>query len=542
MDEVFTPVSSAIDLDFGSLPDFNPLASDGSDFHMEEFSHFDEYNTSMFDEFVDYAAYNPEASTKSSNEDSVAAQQANDSQARGLPATDQPSSQEELDLLNIVGAYVNSQPPNVSQSQVPTLPTWDEEASSSTTIDPQLLDLGQLQLPALPEFNQGPSSAFSQPMPMFGAEALAWSAISAVSFPMLSTEAAKEPAIIEAPVDPRVAALNNQIVSIRRPEQITPFLAQYKQVTNVFPLSLARPLFAPHMPPSSIAGTVYSSTFTSDLLLPQRILPAKVKAALLASSKIMQPEDCAPSGNFTTDAVFDHNKVLSFFLAHHFVDSNPDRPMGVALKSVYVQSRFAAEAIVSYVAKGFLPSAEKRPDKTDIGTSASGYVYVIKEGKGVQRWTDGRKWSPSRKGGTNINIYREVKDLSEEEVEQVMTEAEIKSRKDPPTNEEERGKRQQQLKTAATRAVGLEHITVTLDNCEQTLFVTPEELALNPVGIDSVAHDLVGAATYGKKFLVHGLVKRTYKVEHSGVKYTLVNYYNIRDVLNSVIHPVELKM
>ncbi|KAI9011698.1 gluconate transport inducer 1/Pac2, partial [Hyaloraphidium curvatum] len=75
----------------------------------------------------------------------------------------------------------------------------------------------------------------------------------------------------------------------------------------------------------------------------------------------------------------------------------------------HVATPLDALVLIQACRMGIGKSIEKRltPEQRK-GAVASGTVFVFEEGgSGIKRWTDGRRWTPSRVNGLFL-VYREV--------------------------------------------------------------------------------------------------------------------------------------
>ncbi|KAK5218504.1 Global transcription regulator sge1 [Exophiala xenobiotica] len=75
----------------------------------------------------------------------------------------------------------------------------------------------------------------------------------------------------------------------------------------------------------------------------------------------------------------------------------------------FVETLADAFMLIQACREGRLPSVDRRPcTEEKLSTTESGNVFIFEEGaSGIKRWTDGRRWSPSRKLG-DFFIYREL--------------------------------------------------------------------------------------------------------------------------------------
>ncbi|CAK7565090.1 MAG: Gluconate transport-inducing protein required for gluconate-H+ symport [Sporothrix epigloea] len=304
-------------------------------------------------------------------------------------------------------------------------------------------------------------------------------------------------------------------------------------------LRIARNYFKDQVPASILGNITYKDNKDAKGLSAQHMIQSDVKAALILLSKTVQPLARIQQYNLSDNDIFNPEAAFHGFVGAQIGFAALLGIDGLSLAKAYIQNESAAKVVVRLVVEERVSHAQVRPDggfPVD-----SGYVYVYKEGGSIKRWTDDRCWTPSRKGKNKcINIYREVKQLSSEERKKAAEFVVIKSRKTAPISDEERKKKQSQESNLAGKIEDIRHETVTLDNCEKLLFVRPEELAFGAIDMDSAADELVGPLTHCSNLLVQGLVKRTFKVKHDGASYTVVNYYNIKDVLNSEISALKL--
>ncbi|CAK7274430.1 Global transcription regulator sge1 [Sporothrix epigloea] len=293
------------------------------------------------------------------------------------------------------------------------------------------------------------------------------------------------------------------------------------------------------MLPASVLGSITTLDNKDARELSEQPIATVLKDALTVASKHVQSLHRMQQPLLSDDAIFDPAavfQVLQVAPNHSAAVLGSD---GLTLARTYLQNESAAKVVVRLVMDQQLALAQARPDGGF--PVASGHVYVYKEGGPIRRWTDDRCWTPSRKGKNKfINIYREVKQLSPAERKEAAKAVNIRRRKPVPDGQDEQKKKQCQEANLAGKTEDIRHEPVTLDNCEKLLFVEPIELAFGSIAMDSAADDLVGPLTHCNNLLIHGLVKRTFKVQHDGDTFTVVNYYNIRDVLNSVISPLLL--
>ncbi|CAK7269121.1 Gluconate transport-inducing protein required for gluconate-H+ symport [Sporothrix epigloea] len=341
-----------------------------------------------------------------------------------------------------------------------------------------------------------------------------------------------------------ILAAPNDMAQALQLQDIVAYLTQQFTSPGLGPalaneLSVARNYFKDQVPASILGNITYKDNKDAKGLSAQHMIQFDVKAALILLSKTVQPLARIQQYNLSDNDIFNPEAAFHLFVGAQIGSAALLGIDGLSLAKAYIQNESAAKVVVRLVVEQRVSHAQVRPDS---GFPVdSGYVYVYKEGGSIKRWTDDRCWTPSRKGKNKcINIYREVKQLSSEERKKAAEFVVIKSRKTVPISDEERKKKQSQESNLAGKIEDIRHETVTLDNCEKLLFVRPEELAFGAIDMDSAADELVGPLTHCSNLLVQGLVKRTFKVKHGNANYTVVNYYNIRDVLNSEISALKL--
>ncbi|CAK7238757.1 MAG: Global transcription regulator sge1 [Sporothrix thermara] len=412
--------------------------------------------------------------------------------------------------------YTQLMPPGISQT-VP--PTYTQPLSAASVL-PQQLDTQQHVFAAdtLPQ-----SAVTTQPVSADTTQSVITTSLSAQP----AADSTLNQTLQNAVTEIQQHFLNNcQITSDHR--------------VLGYDASFAKYLMQSYLPASDLYSITRRDNSNARDLSRQSQIPDSVRSALLSASKAVHPQTRLQPEDLANVGTYDESAALTVLLKAHIQATPPGSTRCPTLANTYVQNEFAASIVVKFVALGQIPYAEDR--QTAGPMVASGHVYVYKQGGPIRRWTDSHRWTPSRKGkSASVNIYRECKILSKAELRQAAATVTIKRRKAAPSTSGEIKKRKLQEANLAGKSAAIKHVPVTLDNCEKLLFVTPLELAFGALDMTTAADELVGPLTHCNDLLVHGLVKRTFKVDYMGQAYTVVNYYNISDVLGSVILPLNFR-
>ncbi|KAI0190086.1 Gti1/Pac2 family-domain-containing protein [Astrocystis sublimbata] len=177
----------------------------------------------------------------------------------------------------------------------------------------------------------------------------------------------------------------------------------------------------------------------------------------------------------------------------------------------FVSSSVDALCCFQAVISGRATHIARRPqDKERPNLIKSGNVFIYeKHASGIDRWTDGKIWSPSRILG-NFLLYREL----DEPFAPGEPKRALKRRKTTTHGEIER-----QPEQALQEAQGAGSSTMAQLHREDT-------------------RHLIGSLEQSYPFKKNGLVKKTITVCYNGLKHHLVSYYTVEDMMEARIPSV----
>jgi hypothetical protein len=159
---------------------------------------------------------------------------------------------------------------------------------------------------------------------------------------------------------------------------------------------------------------------------------------------------------------------------------------------------------------GRISETQKRPNGAErLQLIRSGSVFIYQDNTGIQRWTDGLNWTPSRTLG-NFFVYREINKPLLRRRSAVNQKKKKKGRRPRPGEPYPRPDSTGEAYSQSTSS---------------TATPTPSD----------AERQLIGSWNDSYDFKPNGLVKKTMNHTVQGVSYHLVSYYNMDDVEDGLL-------